>query len=209
MPQDAKYWENRQLDDEEKDWLYPGSWLEGYQKSIAHPHRQLIMNSLNKLKNIESVLEMGCCTGPNLLRISQAYPNAKLAGYDVSEPAIQRAKVLLPRATLKVGNHISIPFKEKFDVVVADATLMYISPQEIKRVMNELDRVTKRVAILVERDADSMEGEITSHVWGRDYTQWLELLGFRVETIKITEEQWPHSKGWAQFGHLYVGSRVQ
>lgn len=208
--QDVNYWVSRPLNDKAKDWLYgEKNWLEGYEKSVEHPHRQLILDVLKRFEPIGSVLEMGCATAPNLVRIFEQYPENQMVGYDANEQAIARAKELLPKAVLTVGQHTAIPFDEKFDVVIADATLLYVGPDEIDQVMAEINRVAGRLVILVERDADSLKGEIKSHVMGRDYAQWLELMGFQVEKVKLTEEQWPGSKGWAQHGYLYVGSRVQ
>jgi SAM-dependent methyltransferase len=207
---DADYWINRPMDSE-KDWVDDQpDWVESYFHSTYHPHRQLIVDAIKEMYPIKNILELGCGTGSNLLRIQEIFPRIKLAGIDVSKKCIDRAKDYLESATFKIGNYLTIPFPTKFfDVILADATLMYIAPKDIDKVFEEIDRVTQKGVIIVDRLDKSKKGVRSGHVWARNYPTILEDLGLKVKITKIMPEQWPDSKGWAKLGHIIVGEREE
>jgi ubiquinone/menaquinone biosynthesis C-methylase UbiE len=119
---------------------------------------------------------------------------------------IVKAKELLPAIDYKIGDLRKLPWADKsFDCVVSDAVLLYVGPDEIDKTMDEIDRVTRRGVVLVERESD--KDEVCSHVWGRNYAKLLEKRGFSVEKIKITPEIWPNSKGWQTYGCIFVATR--
>lgn len=78
--QHAKYWRERQID-----------WNRAYTETYNHPHRQLIINQLKKW-NWFSLFEIGCASGPNLLRIRQEFPKRDLGGMDINLSAIAEAR---------------------------------------------------------------------------------------------------------------------
>lgn len=205
--QDADYWKDRPVDDDHVDWTYnEKTWLEGYVLSVDHMHRHQITNALEKFKPFGGVLEVGCNTGANLLNISEMYPENQMAGIDVNADAIAIAKNLLPKAILEVGNYENIPFHDKsFDVVIADATLLYCGPDKINQVLDEMERVSKKGMILVERFAPSEAGEVVGNVWGRDYKTLLEKRGYEVEEDSVV---WETSKNWIKHGRLYIALKV-
>lgn len=203
---DSLYWVNRPMDSE-KDWIDDQpNWLESYVHSTYHPHRQMVVDEVKKLYPVSRVLEIGCNTGSNLLRINEIFPKVKLFGIDVNEQCVKRAKKFLENALIKTGTYYAIPFPDKFfDIVLADAVLMYASPKDIMRAMAEVDRVARRAIIIVDRYKFSKKGLRNGHIWARNYEAILEDLGYKVETTKITKEQWPHSIGWQKYGRLFVG----
>lgn len=197
-PQGFEFWSTRSPYDTHRDWRYnTESWLVDYIHSTSHPHRDAILKELAKLEPYESILEIGCNTGPNLVRIS----TKKLAGIDANKESIQYAKSILPDADLRVGNFKKLPWPDKsFDVVLADAALMYINPDEILPMMEEIDRVMKKGIVIVDRFHESIKGEVTGYVWGRNYPKLLEHLGYQVSHYPITKELWPESENWSRFG---------
>lgn len=204
------YWETRPRTDEEKDWKYEKQkdWIKGYIQSVDHPHRALIIEALVKLAPFESVLEVGSNCGPNLFLVHKNFPDAKLAGIDLNAEAIEEGKKLVPDADLRTGSMAELPWGDKsFDVCLSDAALLYVSPETIDHVMAELDRITKKAIVLVERFDSSPSGAVRGHVWGRDYPVLLERLGFAVEQTKLDENTWPGSFNWQKFGYLFVGVR--
>lgn len=206
---DADYWINRPMDSP-KDWVDDQpNWLESYVHSAYHPHRQLILNAIKEFP-VRNILEIGCGTGSNLLRIHEVFPNIKLAGIDVSKKCIDRASDYLENAIFKVGSYLAIPFGSKsFDVVLADATLMYCALEDINGAMEEIDRISRGVIIIVDRMSKSREGIISGHVWARNYPALLRDLGYKVKTTKITEKDWPNSKGWVKQGIILVARKEE
>lgn len=209
--EDLNYWKNRPLDDVRRDWYYnTDNWITDYRASVEHPHRQLIIDALEELIPFESILEGGSNCGPNLRLIKQKFPGVKLTGIDINEDAVKEANRLLPDADIRVGNiEENLPFEDKsFDIVLVDAVLIYIGPQKIKQVMNELNRIAKKGIVLVEWDSNSLLGEVQEYHWTRDYKRLLEELGFKVRKIKISADMWPtRSDNWARLGYLFSGEK--
>ena len=198
IPQDEKYWTERPLDDSHKDWNYEGSWVDGYSQSKDHPHRKLIIEALEKLQPFNVVGEIGCNVGPNLKLIQERFGGVSTKGIDASPIAVEKAPSYL---NIELGSLTRLPWDTKnIDVLISDAVLLYVSPQEIDRVMNEIDRVTKKAVILVERGDSSVMGEVRGHTWARNYSVLLEKLGFKVSVKQLTKELWPGSPNWAKFG---------
>lgn len=205
MAQNFKYWLDRKPDDPQKDWNYEGSWLEGYEKSVDHPHRKLVVKNL---KGMTSVLEVGCSVGPNLTALSRKYPFMELVGIDANKDAVQRAQELLPKAHIQQGNILTLPYRtDAFDAVLADAVLMYIPPHEIIDVLHEIDRVARKRIIIVDRLSHSRTGVDSGYIFYRNYPQLLHELGLKVRSIKITKDTWPGSIAWQHAGYLFVGDR--
>lgn len=203
--QDYNYWVNRKPEDPHPDWVHDGPWLEGYEKSVDHPHRRLI---LKHLKGMRSLLEVGCNCGPNLLNIHNKYPLMELTGVDANQNAINRAKELVPTANLSQGDFASLDMDGKtFDVVLADAVLMYINPDQIVKVMDDLCWMADEKIIIIDRFANSRLGVSNGYIWYRNYPQLLQEHGFTVTKTKLTAETWPHSNGWKTAGYVFVGIR--
>ena len=100
-------------------------------------------------------------------------------------------------------------FQDKsFDVVFTDAVLIYIGPDKIKEVMEELIRITRKALILMERhgfEPDHKDpyglGVYHSGCWKRDYVALLKqfVSEEQIHVTKITEEVWP-DKNWKEVG---------
>jgi S-adenosylmethionine-diacylgycerolhomoserine-N-methlytransferase len=54
----------------------------------------------------ESVLEIGCGTGRNLLRVAETYPQARVHGLDISSEMLKTARTAISKAGLQ--NHIRL-----------------------------------------------------------------------------------------------------
>lgn len=202
----SDYWIKRPRNDEEKDWLgEQKDWIDGYVKSIDHPHRKLIIDALKKLTPFESVVEAGANCGPNLFLIKKHFPHATVAGIDLNEEAILEGKKIAPEADLRVGTMAKLPWEDKkFDIALADASLLYVPPDDIDTVMNELDRVAKKAIIIIERFDESEKGVVKNYLWTRNYPLLLQKLGYGVEQIKLDEKTWPGSVNWQKYGYMFV-----
>lgn len=211
--QDEYYWKNRPLTDKQKDWNYgEENWLEGYSKSINHPHRKLIIDALQKLEPFDSLLEVGCNVGPNLYNIKTRFPNVKLAGIDVNENAIITAQTSpsLSGIRFEIGSAYNIPYPDKsFDIVLSDAVLIYTNPDRIQHTMAELSRVACKGMILVEwYNPNSTLGTLMFGHWARNYQKILEEKNFEVKKIKIKKGTWKTKSGnWETIGYVFVASR--
>ena len=201
--QGTKYWKERDRNDPHSDWAKDGKdWIQEYWESQDHPHRRKAVDLIPK--DAKSVLEVGCNSGPNLALIR----NKKLAGIDPNADAIAFAREKLPDADLRVGSVLNLPWeKDSFDVVLADAALMYVSDGEIGTAMAEMDRVARKAIVIVDRAYDSMLGIVENCVWMRDYSKWLRCFGYYCEFMEVNEKLWPTSKNWQKHGYIFRGTK--
>ncbi len=207
MSEDYLYWKKRDKNDSRLDWRNGApDWIQEYWDSRKHPHRKLIIEALDKFRPFGSVLELGCNCGPNLANIKDRYPKVKLAGIDANADAITRGKELLD-ADLRAGTFFNLPWEDQsFDIVLADATLMYADKNDIIPVLLEVNRVARRGVIFVEWFSESIIGKVKNFHWARNYPKLLKRLGFKVRTRKLNESTWP-SKNWVANGRVFVGRK--
>ena len=181
--------------------------------SLDHPHRPMLIEEINTFQP-QSVLEIGCGYGPNLFWLSKKLPNAKIEGIDINPKEIEKGIEYLEESSiystefirLSVGSANCLQqFKDKsFDVVFTDAVLMYINPDEIKRVIQEMIRITKKAIIIVDwysKGPDTYNSHIGN--WTRDYQALLKqfISEEQIEIVKIKEEWWPN-EDWQKFGYI-------
>ena len=206
--QHQKHWEERKI-----DWQQ--SYLDGIDPVSAqpmwnHPHRNVIVGALSSFPWI-SLMEVGCGAGANLKKILHHFSNKQLVGIDVNKDAIEVASKNFIGGIFKVGSVEEIPASdESVDVVLSDATLIYVGPGRIRKVMRELGRVTRRKLVLCELHEESM--------WKRwlyrfrtgynvyNYKELLDELGaYDVQMVKIPKNVWPGDP-WARFGYVIKAS---
>ena len=194
---DELYWKFR------KD--FTGDWKQGgYWESKDHPHRKIVLDTLEKEGNAHFTLaEVGSNCGPNLEVIRRKFPYTGLSGLDISKKAVEEGRGR--GLDLTEGKADMLPWKDKsYDYVLADAVLMYIGPDKILKVIEEMLRVTKKKVIIIDfhkKNANPL-GEVEVGHWVRDYESLFAKYGLQVKVRKITEEEWPGSYSWKKLGYL-------
>jgi ubiquinone/menaquinone biosynthesis C-methylase UbiE len=164
----------------------------------------------------ESILEVGCGAGANLVVLARGHPGTRLYGVDISPRAIRAAERALSReaiadATVLKGRADDLSsFSDKsVDIVLTDAVLMYIGPDRIGRVVSELARVARKRLILnewhwFEGSAAGSEAYWHCAHWVHDYVRLLgstpEVKAFRVE--RLPPGMWSPGGGWEAYGAL-------
>jgi len=144
----------------DKEWatrhLHDKNWAENYWKSRDDPHRFFLVETICKYAPINTILEIGCASGPNLYHIAERFPEADVRGIDISPIAVQKGNEFFRQegflnVKLEVGKAQDLKqFAEKaFDVVFTDAVLIYISPDEIEQTIKEMLRIC-RILVLNE-----------------------------------------------------------
>lgn len=211
-------WATRHLREGERkrdDWCKGSNdWIKGYRDSLNHPHRTFLVETISRY-NPSSILEIGCNCGPNLFLFAKRFSDAKIRGIDINPVAVQKGNEWLAQegisnVKLLEGKADELQqFSDKsFDVVFTDAVLIYIGPDKIKKVMNDMIRITRRALILVEwhsfetghKNSDGL-GVYYYGCWKRDYAALLRQFvpGEKIHITKITEEVWP-DKNWEEVG---------
>ncbi len=112
-----------------------------------------------RLKHGHCVLDVGCGKGYLLYELTQVVPGLEVRGIDVSRYAISHAKKEV-KPFLKTGNATQLPFKDKaFDLVVSINTLHNLYIYDLKKGIQEIERVGKGKAKYLVMDAYRNERE--------------------------------------------------
>ena len=94
------------------------------------------------LENIKGkkILDFGCGSGIYAKILTKK--GAKVKGFDISPQMIKIAKEENPKLDLKIASGYKIPFKEKFDIVLAALVIDYFNDWD--RVFKQVNKVLKK-----------------------------------------------------------------
>lgn len=93
---------------------------------------------------LDSLLDIGCNVGAWLCDCLSRYPNARIAGVDINESSLDRAKRLLPSADIRYASAEDLPFaNESFHVVTCLEVLEHLPPDLRSKAFNEVHRVLR------------------------------------------------------------------
>jgi protein-L-isoaspartate(D-aspartate) O-methyltransferase len=114
-------------------YRYDGRWF-----SVAEA-----MSRYYHLQPGAKILDVGCGKGFLLYEFTKVVPDAKIAGIDISQYAIDNAKEEV-KPFLRVGNAIELPYEDQsFDFVVSVTTLHNLYNYELFQALKEIERVGK------------------------------------------------------------------
>ena len=134
-----RYWADRKID-----------WEKEYTATWNHPHRLLICEVLKQFE-WKSLIEIGCGSGANLIKIVKTFAGIQVGGIDINADAIEIAKKTFTPALLKVGTGDNIMFSDSSaDVVLTDRMLIYVSPRSIHKYIKEIKRIGRNRIVLCE-----------------------------------------------------------
>jgi ubiquinone/menaquinone biosynthesis C-methylase UbiE len=200
---DETYWKFRHI--------YKNSdWAAKYisPESIGHPHREFLIGKIMEHQPFESILEVGCASGPNLYLLAKKNPGVKFYGTDISKSAIATGQKWFEEQGIKNISFFSAKaedfskFSDKsIDLIFTDAILIYVGPDKIKKVLKEILRVARKAVIFNEWHADDRERFYEDH-WVYNYK--LLFNGIvpegNIKITKLPENLW--SGRWTKFGHI-------
>ena len=195
-----------------QEWIWERrglNWAKGYVEEIPHLHRQLLINKISVYAPFNSILEIGCASGPNLRLIAKRFPKTKITGIEINEKAVKVGNELflkegISNAKLLVGKADKLgQFPDKsFDIVFTDAVLICIGPDKIEKVASEMQRIAKKAIILVEHhsEEESAFGIYNKGNWLRDYKKLFQSFSSQIKATKISPEIW--GGDWGELGYI-------
>jgi len=159
--------------------MTPNSFLHSTQK--AHT---IIRREINPLIKGRRVLDFGCGYGRMAPVLSEAA--AFVYGVDISEQAIDQARLFFSAAIYKLYNGAEIPFGDGFfGAVFCWTVLQHIPGEEISGIAQEIDRVLSQGGILALFENTTPALGNKPHVWSRSPADYAALFpGFLALTIK-------------------------
>lgn len=166
------------------------AWISRYQQSLTNRHRQVITQVMTELQP-ETLLEVGCHCGPNLICLARALPTCHMHGIDISPDAIQAGRTwcaveqCADRVQLfegRIPERIEQLPSKAYDVVLSSYALACIGPHDIDTVLYELGRLATRAIVLAEPNPALYIAPATTgyREWRHDYRarqRWIGTLG--------------------------------
>lgn len=156
------------------------TWIANYQNSLHARHRTQIVEAVRSLQ-AETVLEVGCHCGPNLVRLAHEWPALRMIGVDISAEAIAAGRSwvhglgLASRIQLNAGRIPAVlealP-SQTCDVVISCYTLAYVAPADLDAVLYEMGRLATRGIVLAEPMPEGGAGTRAGPRSLTGYTEW-------------------------------------
>lgn len=165
-------------------WAQPrgarvGAWVADYQNSLQARHRTAIVEQVKAL-GAETLLEVGCHCGPNLMRLGQELPELQMVGVDISTEAIAAGRQWMASAGLSDRVQLNagrVPLitesvaSGSVDVVLSCYALAYVNPADLDAVLFEIGRLASKAVILAEPMVFTGTA-VTLHQRMEGYREW-------------------------------------
>jgi ubiquinone/menaquinone biosynthesis C-methylase UbiE len=136
-------------------YTYDGRW---------RPVAENIANHYN-LETGSKILDIGCGKGFLLYEFTQVITGAQVIGIDVSKYAVDNGKEEIQQF-LQTGNATDLPFEDNtFDLVVSINTLHNLYNFDLKRALQEMERVGKQNKYLVVDSYRTEEEKVNLLYW--------------------------------------------
>lgn len=129
-------------------YKYDGRWREVAQDFINHYN----------LTNDSKVLDVGCGKAFLLYEMKQLLPGLTIAGFDISEYAIEHAKEEIKKYLYVAKAQQPYDYKDnEFDLVLSLGALHNLLIFDLKKAIQEIERVGKEKFIMVEAYRNEQE----------------------------------------------------
>ena len=104
-----------------------------------------------KLNNNSSILDVGCGKAFLLYEIKKLLPKIKICGFDISKYGLNSSKKEIKKFLFVHKAQNKYPFKNnQFDLVISLGCLHNLKIFEIKKALNEIQRVGKKSYVMLE-----------------------------------------------------------
>ena len=124
--------------DGDRQYGYGGYKYDGRQRATAEA-----MAKHYGIKPGDKILDVGFGKGYLLYEFTQVVPGVEVAGIDVSQYGLENSKEEV-KPFLQIGNAVSLPFEDNtFDFVVSITTLHNLYNYELRKAVQEIERVGK------------------------------------------------------------------
>lgn len=149
-----EYW------DGDRKYGYGGYRYDGRWKSVAQK-----LADHYQLKAGQKVLDVGCGMAHLLYELTQVVPGLLVYGIDISQYAIEHGKEEI-RDRLQVGQAQCLPFGDKeFDLVISLATLHNLKIFDLKKAIQEIERVGKGSSYIMVESFRNDREEVNMLYW--------------------------------------------
>ncbi len=136
-------------------YRYDGRWR-GVAQRIADHYQ---------LRPGQKVLDVGCGMAHLLYELTRAVPGIEVTGVDISQYALEHAKEEV-RGRLQYGKAQELPFADnEFDLVISLTTLHNLKIFDLKKAVQEIERVSKGNSYIVVESFRNDREEVNMLYW--------------------------------------------
>ena len=128
--------------------ILQGPWLAQGFDSGTLEHRKQLLGVVVAYMPFETLLDVGCATGPDLFLYSLAFPNAKLTGIEIDQDNVKQAKGSFKIIQSDLRDELPKTPDKSYDIVTSNGVMMY---HDFKYI-NDLIRIAKKAVIMSERN---------------------------------------------------------
>jgi len=173
--------------------IWKGVWGDMQKYGPVHRHHRRIFSRMFKIfteGEIQTIADIGCGEGSNLFFLRTQFPKAKLFGFDVSNTALESAKI-------NVGADFSIldiqkeTPSQKFDLVFCSDVVEHL--ENDMAAIENIKLITEKYALIATvqgrmRSKEKFIGHVRNYAYG-ELKQKIESTGF--EVLQIIEWGYP------------------
>ena len=136
-------------------YKYDGRWYSVAERLAEH----------YQLQKGQKVLDVGCGKAYLLYELTRVIPGLSIKGIDVSSYALEHAKDEVKKY-LQCGNAQQLPFQDdEFDLVISLTTLHNLKVFELKKAIQEIERVSKNNSYIMVESFRNEEEEVNMLYW--------------------------------------------
>lgn len=118
-------------------------------KNKLKPSRTFIAERLEE--PFDSVLEVGCQWGENLLAIQQLYKGKRLVGADIDKEKLAIARKDTKGIKFVDANLFNLPFaRDEFDIVFTNALFCMLRPVDVEEGIRQIIKYAKKKIYMIE-----------------------------------------------------------
>lgn len=101
-----------------------------------------------------SLLDLGCGTGLELIRLFEKYPSVYVTGIDLSQKMLEKLKLKYPDKNINLlcGSYFDIPFGNGYDVVLSTYSLHHFNQEEKLFLYRKIHTSLSENGIFIEGD---------------------------------------------------------
>ena len=173
--------------------IWEGTWGDMQRFGPVHRHHRRIFSEI--LRNlpqdqIQTIADIGCGEGSNLLFLKSQFPHARLFGFDISKTAIESAKRNVNAEFRLLDIQKEIP-QQKFDLVFCSDVVEHL--EDDQTALKNIKSITNKYALIATvqgrmRSNEQTIGHVRNYEYG-ELKQKIEAAGLHV--LQIVEWGFP------------------
>jgi SAM-dependent methyltransferase len=145
----------------------------------------------------DTLLEIGCGSGANLIRIRQNYKDLSIFGIDYNNKAIDYFNNKFSNLKIFASSMDLFNLKGKFDIILTDACLMYHNKKSLDIIVSKINDIANKAIILCEWHDNNGSFTFNGH-WVHNYKDFYK----DCEIHKLGSEYYAGDIGWEKYGNI-------